>query len=221
MKSKTKKLLLSVKRKGMKELVEWLEKESDYFTAPASTRFHEARENGLLNHCWNVYKLFSEKNKKFKLRVPWGSIIICSFFHDLCKVNLYKEKRLKNGNPASIPYESNEDLPLGHCTKSIFIINKFMELTEKEALIIRWHMSWSDYEFKKHIDQTKKYCPAVMAFITSDIEASDYLDEPYQHSEMKEGVKTYFCVDCKRKINHKGRCLSCNLKIQSKNPKIR
>jgi predicted hydrolase (HD superfamily) len=180
MKTKIKELLLSVKRKGMKELVDWLENESDYFTAPASTRFHEARKGGLANHCWNVYILLKEKNERFNLKIPEESVIIAGLLHDLCKVNVYKDKKLKNGALSSIPYELKEDLPLGHSTKSIFIINRFMELTKEEALMIRWHMSWSDYEFKKHIDAAKKINPAVMALITADIEASDFLDEGFE-----------------------------------------
>jgi len=182
MKSKIKKLLLSVKRPGIKELVKWLET-TDYFTAPASTRFHEARKNGLLNHCWNVYALLKEKNKRFNLKIPEESVIITGLLHDLCKVNIYKDRTLKSGEPSTIPYELKEGLPLGHSTKSIFIINKFMKLTEQEALMIRWHMSWSDYEFKKHIDAAKEICPAVMALVTADIEASDFLDEKFEKQD--------------------------------------
>lgn len=182
MKSRIKKLLLSVKREGIKELVKWLET-TDYFTAPASTRFHEARKNGLLNHCWNVYTLLKEKNKRFNLKIPEESVIITGLLHDLCKVNVYKDKKLKNNKASAIPYELKEDLPIGHSTKSIFIINKFMKLTEQEALMIRWHMSWSDYEFKKHIDAAKEITPTVMALITADIEASDFLDEKFEKQD--------------------------------------
>lgn len=178
MKAKIKKLLLSVKRKGMKELVEYLEK-SDYFTAPASTRFHEAKNGGLLRHSWNVYTLLKDKNKRFKLGLSKDNIILTAFLHDLCKVNVYKPKILKNVDSSTVPYEMDEDLPLGHCTKSIFIINKFIDLKESEALMIRWHMSWSDYEFKKHIDKAKEHTPAILAFVTSDIEASEFLDEKF------------------------------------------
>ncbi len=134
----------------------------------------------MINHCWNVYTLLLEKDYRFKLKIHKDSIIITAFLHDLCKVNIYKEKKLKSGASASIPYELEEDLPLGHCTKSIFVINKFMELTNDEALMIRWHMSWSDYEFKKHIDKVKQFTPAVMALITADIEASDFLDQQFE-----------------------------------------
>ncbi len=172
---KIKTLLRKIRRKGMSDLIRFLEK-SDYFEAPASTRFHANYKGGLAQHSYNVYKLFNEKNKKYKLGLNQNTIIICGLLHDLCKVNVYSDKILKNGDKAKTPYAFEEDLPLGHCTKSIFLINKFMQLTEEEALVIRWHMSFSDYEFKKHIEGVAKITPAVWAFICSDIEASSYLD---------------------------------------------
>lgn len=168
------KLLRKVRRKGIRKLITYLQ-EKDYFSAPASTRFHASHVGGLAEHSWSVYKLFRKKNKEFNLNLPEETVIICSLLHDLCKVGVYSERTLKNGEPSKIPYELNEDLPLGHCTKSIFLIRRFIELTEEEALIIRWHMSWSDYEFKKHIEAVKKFAPAIIAFICADLEASTYL----------------------------------------------
>jgi len=169
-------ILHRVKRKGMRDLVRWLEV-TDYFSAPASTRFHGSYRKGLVKHCENVYMLFREKNNRFCLGLSEETVIITAFLHDLCKVNLYKDNILKNGDKATIPYKTKEDLPIGHCTKSIFLISKFIELTKQEALIIRWHMSWSDYEFKKHIDAVKKIAPEVIAFICADMEAAEYLDK--------------------------------------------
>jgi len=168
-------LLNKVKREGIGDLIDYLE-ESDYFQAPASTRFHANHKGGLAEHSLNVYCLFKEKNEKFKLNLSKETIIICSLLHDMCKVGIYFERKLKSGCLASIPYELEEDLPLGHSTKSIFMTNKFIQLSFEESLIIRWHMSWSDYEFKKHINRVKEMAPAIMAFITSDLEASSYLD---------------------------------------------
>jgi len=169
-------LLNDVNRKGMSELKEYLER-SDYFEAPASTRFHSNHKGGLARHSYYVYKLFEEKNKKYGLGLSKECIIICGLLHDVCKVGLYSPKVLKNGDPAKTPYVSEENLPLGHCTKSIFTLSKFIELTEEEALIIRWHMSWSDFEFKKHIDAVRGVAPAITAFICSDLEASAYLEK--------------------------------------------
>lgn len=175
MKQKITKLLWKIDREGIDELIKYL-KYSDYFQAPASTKFHGCYEGGLAEHSFNVYKLFKEKNQRFNLNLSEESIIICALLHDLCKVSVYSEKILKNGDKSTVPYGFKENLPLGHCTKSLFIINKFIKLTTVEALIIRWHMSWSDYEFKKHIDCARKIAPAIIAFICSDLEASSYLE---------------------------------------------
>lgn len=169
-------LLKTVKRTGMYKLIQYIV-ESDYFEAPASTRYHANYEGGLAQHSWHVYSLFKQKNQQFKLGLSNESIILCSFLHDLCKVGTYSHKTLKNGEKASIPYSFSESLPIGHSVKSLHLINKFIELTDIESLIIRWHMSWSDYEFKKHIDCAKEIAPAIMAFICADIEASSYLDD--------------------------------------------
>ena len=42
-------LCQSITRPGMPELLAWLEN-SDFFTAPASTRYHGAYEGGLVEH---------------------------------------------------------------------------------------------------------------------------------------------------------------------------
>ena len=47
-------LLRSTKREGIEKLIDFLEK-TDFFTAPASTRFHSSYEGGLLQHSLNVY----------------------------------------------------------------------------------------------------------------------------------------------------------------------
>ena len=53
-------LLLSTKREGVEALLEFVRK-SDFYTAPASTRFHSCHERGLLEHSLNVYKCLKEK----------------------------------------------------------------------------------------------------------------------------------------------------------------
>ena len=46
----------NIKREGADKLLDFLENKSDFFTAPASTRYHNAFEGGLLRHSLNVYK---------------------------------------------------------------------------------------------------------------------------------------------------------------------
>ena len=61
-------LLRSVDREGMDELINFIEK-SDFFKAPASTRFHGSYEGGLLEHSLNVYKLLCEKVKNCPIEI--------------------------------------------------------------------------------------------------------------------------------------------------------
>ncbi len=97
-------LLKSTKREGIDKLIDFLEK-TDFFTAPASTRFHSSYEGGLLQHSLNVYDcllnlaLASDANPEKDLdffaagmkidTVPKESIIIVALLHDLCKTNFY------------------------------------------------------------------------------------------------------------------------------------
>lgn len=49
----------NIKRDGADKLLEWLEK-SDFFKAPASTRFHGSHEGGLVAHSVNVYDMLGK-----------------------------------------------------------------------------------------------------------------------------------------------------------------
>ena len=53
-------LLKTVKREGINELINFLEK-SDFFKAPASTRFHGCYEGGLAEHSIKVYEILKHK----------------------------------------------------------------------------------------------------------------------------------------------------------------
>ena len=55
-KDKVKELLNKVNRPGMQELLDFLDK-SDYYEAPASTKYHGAYKGGLIEHSYNVYKI--------------------------------------------------------------------------------------------------------------------------------------------------------------------
>ena len=93
-------LLRSTKREGIEKLIDFLEK-TDFFTAPASTRFHSSYEGGLLQHSLNVYDCLAglgtttgdvQEFQTAGMRldsIPQESIIIVALLHDLCKVNFY------------------------------------------------------------------------------------------------------------------------------------
>ena len=90
------KLLGSVKREGLPKLMNYIRNQTDFYRAPASTRFHFACEGGLLQHSLNVYDcLLSKKHKPLwgdiLKEIPDESLIIMALLHDLCKANFYTE----------------------------------------------------------------------------------------------------------------------------------
>jgi hypothetical protein len=140
-----------IKRAGIDELVAWLEK-SDFFTAPASTRYHGNHDGGLLEHSLNVYDELERIIPVYPQleSTKEDSIRIVSLFHDLCKVGMYQtEKRNRKnseGQWESYDYYSiNEKFCFGgHGSKSMYIVQSFMKLTPAEAVSINCHMGIGD-----------------------------------------------------------------------------
>ncbi len=137
-----------VTRAGSQELLEWLRK-TDFFTAPASTKFHCACEHGLVQHSISVYQVMREKH--FDPAVDSEeSFALCALLHDVCKAQFYKTttRNVKNeetGQWEKQPYYAIEDsFPYGHGEKSVFLIERFLRLKTSEAVAIRWHMGGFD-----------------------------------------------------------------------------
>ena len=137
-----------VKRQGSQEFLDWLLK-TDFFTAPASTKYHGACEGGLLLHSLTVYKTLRERYFE-EGKDSEESFAICALLHDLCKAQFYKvsTRNVKNdvtGQWEKVPYYTVEDaFPYGHGEKSVFLIERFMRLKTSEAMAIRWHMGGFD-----------------------------------------------------------------------------
>lgn len=132
---------------GIEKLITWLE-ESDFFKAPASTRFHGAYAGGLLEHSLNVYDELRRLLSIYpQIKISDESVLICSLFHDLCKVDMYDiEKRNRKNSEGK--WESYDTYTInqkfnygGHGSKSVFLIQHFMDLTPEEAVAINCHMS--------------------------------------------------------------------------------
>ncbi len=138
----------NIKREGSAELLEWLQK-TDFFTAPASTKFHGACEQGLVMHSISVFHTLVDKH--FDPETDnMESFAICALLHDLCKAEFYKvsTRNVKNeetGKWEKVPYYAVEDkFPFGHGEKSVFLIERFIRLKPAEAMAIRWHMGGFD-----------------------------------------------------------------------------
>lgn len=143
-------LCKSTQRDGMDELLEWLDK-TDFYTAPASTRFHGAYAGGLLQHSLNVYDEFKRiQNAYPDIDLPEDSIIISTLFHDFCKIDMYStyKKNVKNDQTGQWEkvdaYQRDEKFCFGgHGSKSVYLVQHFIKLKPQEAVAINCHMgSW-------------------------------------------------------------------------------
>ena len=123
-----------IHRDGIQELTDWLKK-SDFFTAPASTKFHGNFEGGLCKHSLNVAQMLSDLCTLQNLSFNRESVFIVSLFHDLCKVNFYKKgfRIIKDENGCWITkefWEIDEKFPCGdHADKSIILLQQYMKLS--------------------------------------------------------------------------------------------
>ncbi|MCR5635999.1 MAG: hydrolase [Clostridiales bacterium] len=170
----------NVARPGAKELLEWLEK-TDFYTAPASTKYHCACENGLVMHSLSVFDVMMEKHFD-KDTDSLESFTICALLHDLCKAQFYKisTRNVKNeetGKWEKVPYYSIEDVfPYGHGEKSVFLIERFMRLKPNEAMAIRWHMGGFDDPNGYSVSNAYEKYPLAVKLHLADLE-STYLRE--------------------------------------------
>ena len=176
-----------IKREGADKLLDYL-MSSDFFSAPASARYHSAYEGGLLDHSLNVYDcLCAYLNRdyvreKFKLSYSEETIAIVSLLHDICKVNVYKPgyRNVKNepGKWEQVPtFEFDDKLPYGHGEKSVYMITPFMKLTREEAFAIRYHMGFSNVDDQRNVGKAFEMFPLAFALSTADMEATYYIEK--------------------------------------------
>lgn len=179
-------LMSLVDREGKDELMEYI-RNSDFYTAPASTRFHLSAEGGLLQHSLNVYHCLTAKQDND----IWGRILneagkdslaIVSLFHDICKTGFYttelRWRKDSNNRWEQYPvYAINDQLPYGHGEKSVMMIEKFMKLKDYEKFAIRWHMGFSEpAAFYQQIGKAMEMYPLALALYEADLEATKILE---------------------------------------------
>ena len=179
----------AIHREGADRLLEYLtSKSSDFFTAPASTRFHGCYEGGLLEHSLNVYDCLCAYMSRDRVREVYHmeasdeTIAIISLLHDLCKVNIYKPsfRNVKDSQGVwqKVPsYEFDDQLPYGHGEKSVYIISGYMKLTREEAFAIRYHMGFSANDDPKNVGAAFEMFPLAYALSVADSEATYFLEK--------------------------------------------
>ena len=177
----------NITRPGAEALLDYLENKSDFFTAPASARYHSAYEGGLCEHSLNVYHCLVDYLQRERVQELYGleysdeSIAIVALLHDLCKIGCYKPgtRNVKdaNGKWQTVPtYTFDDPLPYGHGEKSVYIANGFIRLNREEAMAIRWHMGFSGPEDDRMVGQAFQKYPLAFALATADMEASYFLE---------------------------------------------
>ena len=176
-----------IKREGADKLLEYL-LSSDFFTAPASARFHSSYEGGLVDHSLNVYDCLVSYLSTTRARDTFGfsysdeSIAIVSLLHDLCKVGVYKKgfrnvKDEKGVWQRVDTFEYDDQLPYGHGEKSVYIISGYMRLTREEAFAIRYHMGYSsEREDPRNVSAAFEMFPLAFALSTADSEATYFIE---------------------------------------------
>ncbi len=168
-------LLQEIPREGIDKLIEFL-KASDFFEAPASTRFHGAFQGGLLAHSMKVYEILKTKTSDS------DSVRIIALLHDICKANYYKTdyRNAKNelGVWEKVPYYTVDDtIPYGHGEKSVMMLSEFIKLTNEEKYAIRWHMGFTEpKELYGTIGLAYKKYPIALLTHEADLEASYFYD---------------------------------------------
>ena len=169
MKERFLELLRTTNREGIEDLIKFLEN-SDFFKAPASTKFHGNYESGLLEHSLKVYDILENKvkNLDIELTINTNTLKIVALLHDICKTNFYKidYRNAKNeqGIWEKVPYYTIDDtIPYGHGEKSVMMLTEYIKLTPEEKYAIRWHMGFTEpKELYQSLGQAMKKYPLIL-----------------------------------------------------------
>ena len=176
----------NIHRDGIENLMTYLE-ESDFYTSPASTKYHGAYEGGLVEHSINVYYSLKDTlqyifGKDWQQRYSAETVAVVSLFHDLCKIGRYKSdfKNVKNQETGQW-YETKiyvynpEYHNMGHATKTLSILLDYISLTEIEKEAIYWHMGAfdiGDYNTKSDLCRAYNRNTLAYALNSADMDAT-------------------------------------------------
>jgi uncharacterized domain HDIG len=130
--------------------MEFVEKETSYLTAPASTKYHLCCEQGLLEHSVNVAETLLKMKQNLAPDLNDESCVIVALLHDLGKAgmpgvpqylkNEPSEKQKQYGYSASVPYRFNNDLLyLSVPIRSVYLTLPYLPLSEEEMQAIVYH----------------------------------------------------------------------------------
>jgi hypothetical protein len=178
-----------IKREGADKLLNYLmSNHSDFFEAPASTRFHGNYEGGLVEHSLNVYDCLKDYLNRDRVKNEYNmhyseeSIAIVALLHDICKINCYsvslRNKKNEQGQWVQVPYyEYNDPMPYGHGEKSVYMISGYMRLSREEAFAIRYHMGFAGSEDTRNVGSAFEMFPLAFALSTADMESTYFIEK--------------------------------------------
>ncbi len=196
--------LTKVQRSGMDKLLEYIQG-SDFYRAPASTKYHLACPGGLLQHSlnvldalrgllqWNSIESHWEYHTACKIvdTIPDDSVIMMALLHDICKTHFYSastrnQKNEQTGQWEKVPfYTVNDMMPLGHGAKSAMIVKQYTTLTSQEMYAIWHHMGFNgNYENDTAVGKSIEMYPAVLALQTADMMASKFMEDEKANREL-------------------------------------
>lgn len=150
-------VLNEVSNAPFQRILDWL-RSTDFYTAPASTKYHDAVPGGLLVHALKVYNNMVELHSLSKFKsVDIAEATIAALAHDWCKIGYYESYQKNVKNEATGQWEketayrvNQKGIPLGHGAASLFIAMRMFNLSVDQALAIRHHMGvWNVADVEK------------------------------------------------------------------------
>lgn len=203
--------MAKIHRPGIEKLMEYIRK-SDFYKAPASTKYHLSCEGGLLQHSLNVLDalrgIMTKENDglnedgtprikyhytvagQFVATIPEESLIIMALLHDICKTYFYttswrnaKNEQTGKWEKAAF-YTVKDRMPLGHGAKSAMVVKQYMELTTPEMYAIWWHMGFTDTQDALTLKAAIRQYPIVWALHTADMMASSFMESEDGNSSL-------------------------------------
>lgn len=183
------------------ELLAFLE-ESDFYTAPASTKYHNSFKGGLCDHSLNVYQHLVDLYTKFQADFPnttysLDTLKVVALFHDLSKVNFYEpeirnkkvytETGTKKDNMGKFDWISEEGFKVReaegravggtHGFNSLMVVNRFVPLTYEESVaILNHHMNTNDGQVLYDLTDICNKYPLVTLLHIADLMATYFTE---------------------------------------------
>ena len=136
---------ITERKEAFNDFINMLENESSWLTSPASTRFHLCEEKGLLKHSVGVAESLLKFREALAPEISEESCVIVGLFHDVAKIgmpgkSLYLPNNIDWQVKKGIKYTINpEVINMGLAVRSIYLITKYMPLSDAEAQAITYH----------------------------------------------------------------------------------